>query len=1059
MSFQRSLTGESSIYANVILNTNISADSVSTTNLSATNASFTNLTTNTFTYGNISTPNVIATNGYFSNLYISTQTVSVLNANTANYTSLYSSNASITNLSTSYINASTVTAYITNTSTQNVCLVATSTIYSTYGYMSNLSVSNLDVKIINMSNGYASNFSSTNSSIAVDESIGGALLFAQGQGGVTLSEMYGDNGGKAIYYNILYSTVNKHRFQHLNQDLMIISTSQISLYQPLYCSTGYISTISTSTLSVSNLNVCGNYSTSMRNNGLVLRNFSVNPTTNYMSDPTLLSLNYTYMNFGVSTEIAGLTLKASETEAIIDTHVNIPFTLTHNSVSTLQHIRNSATDRRWIFYSNICNACGTYLSSAYISNLSASNASISGRLSVSNISATSISATGRINADNLRTVNDVIATANVSGVNVYGGGMYCSNFYCSVQVNTSQVSSNSISCVSTYASNASFLNTSVGTMTFTTGSGTTLNSSTGNFSTLNASTLTPQNISVTNISVTGIASVSLLTTSRLNFCKGSTYYGQIDVGSTLIYNLDGTNSTLATFSIGGNAKMAYNTNSVSFYTSIYGSNLNFTNSNISTVNSSNNNTSNLSAINVSIDNLTLSSGFTVDNETVNQELSILDSLTYRSGTGSGTLAGTMYRDTNTSYIALQINDTTKYFGYSFQNSTGTNIATVNVNSSRLSVSNISTTTLTSTNVSSTNISTSTILGSTINVSASTINSCGTLNVSVLNCSSSNVVAYIPPNANFSTINVCSITAVYINPSYVSNTINCSVGTSYMTLFANTSNTSVTGIRLPNYIDAIDTGSGMTIGANQTAGFINVCRATRFYANILTNGNINGINATDSIVFGNNITSGGIQIGNTGYTNNISIIGASGVNISSVSLNISSSIVTLNTNIFRYVPWVASYNGSSISTIVSGSTTNPTCGTNSIVTYRYSIMGNSMFINFYLYQSNAGTSGSGYYQYVIPAIATYYIDSTYIQSSTNGNANGTRLGTCSMKAFGGSNEIGSVFVIGSGAGARLILQLEAGNSGVSTYEQQRSSYFAYGNSSFLVTFEAIIPILP
>jgi hypothetical protein len=188
-------------------------------------------------------------------------------------------------------------------------------------------------------------------------------------------------------------------------------------------------------------------------------------------------------------------------------------------------------------------------------------------------------------------------------------------------------------------------------------------------------------------------------------------------------------------------------------------------------------------------------------------------------------------------------------------------------------------------------------------------------------------------------------------------------------------------------------------------------------------------------------------------------------ISTTALNMSAPTIKINTKTFRYVPWTTSFRSTigtaTISTIVSvpSGGTQPTCHANANVIYRYSIVGNTMHINFYFYQANAGTAGSGYYQYAIPATATYYIDSTDIQSSTNGTANGTRLGTMSLKRFGGNNEVGSVFIIGSGAGARLILQAEAGSSDIATYRQQDSSYFQYSQSGLLVCFEATIPILP
>jgi hypothetical protein len=176
---------------------------------------------------------------------------------------------------------------------------------------------------------------------------------------------------------------------------------------------------------------------------------------------------------------------------------------------------------------------------------------------------------------------------------------------------------------------------------------------------------------------------------------------------------------------------------------------------------------------------------------------------------------------------------------------------------------------------------------------------------------------------------------------------------------------------------------------------------------------------------------------------------------------SAPTIKINTKTFRYVPWTTSYRStagtSTISTIIgvpSGGT-QPTCNVNANIIYRYSIVGNTMYINFCFYQASAGTAGSGYYQYAIPAIASYMIDFTDIQASTNGNANGTRLGTCNFDT--GVHEIGVVFVIGSGAGARLILQAVAGSASA-TYNQQQSTYFQLNQTNLYVGFEAMVPIL-
>jgi hypothetical protein len=118
------------------------------------------------------------------------------------------------------------------------------------------------------------------------------------------------------------------------------------------------------------------------------------------------------------------------------------------------------------------------------------------------------------------------------------------------------------------------------------------------------------------------------------------------------------------------------------------------------------------------------------------------------------------------------------------------------------------------------------------------------------------------------INASNISIQKINNSF------STMSTSLPLTLWSVSNNETTGLRVPTFIDSQDLGA-LTIGYNQSAGFINVCRATRFYSNILTDSNINGINATDSIVFGNNITTGNLRIGNTTMTGNVCITTSTG----------------------------------------------------------------------------------------------------------------------------------------------------------------------------------------
>jgi hypothetical protein len=120
----------------------------------------------------------------------------------------------------------------------------------------------------------------------------------------------------------------------------------------------------------------------------------------------------------------------------------------------------------------------------------------------------------------------------------------------------------------------------------------------------------------------------------------------------------------------------------------------------------------------------------------------------------------------------------------------------------------------------------------------------------------------------SNLSVVNTNISNLNISKINNSFNISTTTSPLTIFS-VSNATGTGIRVPNYIDGQDLTSGFTLGYNQTAGFINCCRATRVYGNILTDDNLNTITDTATLGIGNNITTGGIRIGNSTMSGNIS----------------------------------------------------------------------------------------------------------------------------------------------------------------------------------------------
>jgi len=162
-----------------------------------------------------------------------------------------------------------------------------------------------------------------------------------------------------------------------------------------------------------------------------------------------------------------------------------------------------------------------------------------------------------------------------------------------------------------------------------------------------------------------------------------------------------------------------------------------------------------------------------------------------------------------------------------------------------------------------------IIGPNTYLNVSSLNVCdenGSLIMNVNTCI--NTCRLSISNISTTTITATTVSATNLSISKINNSFNISNTTQPLTIFS-VSNTFDTGLRVPTYLDSQDLGA-LTIGYNQSAGFINVCRATRFYSNILTDSNINGINATDSITFGNNITTGNLRIGNATMTGNISI---------------------------------------------------------------------------------------------------------------------------------------------------------------------------------------------
>lgn len=909
----------------------VSTINLSATNASFTNITTNTWTAGNVSTSNMIATNGYVSNLYVSNQTISSLNISTLNICSVYSSNMYSSNASITNLSTSFINASTVRAYTFNSSFSNVCLVDTSTLYSTYGYVSNFSISNLsvDTGTITTFTGTSANISNLSVSnmcvqgdFYIDNEIAaitGKFEVVQIKNNAENVQYWIDQIGSTIQHNISNTGVQAIDFTRLNSSLMRMTTSQIFFYNPtlcdtshyvsgLYVSTGFmsianISTINSSTMNTSTKNVCNLYvsdiygvsymssqgTLTIRTDGVIIRDKNTSGTA-------YLALDYDSSTYGG--EIYGLILESNQTQgAVITAGWESPLTITLDGISQLYNTCANGFQ----FYNKINNSFQTNLSyasvsnlfsntanmttlgvsnfsvsnasigtltattinlanvsvsnvsidtaltcvsasvsrlsstSMFVSNLSASNISVPGRVSVSNISATSISATGRINCDNIVAANNIVssgtvqaptgsfATTNTSTINV-SQGVSCSSVCCF------QVSSTSMATSWLNASNVSVTNSSITTI-----SGTTVRYQTANFSTLAVSN------SVVNMCV------SNLNCSAMGFYTNGTtsLYGNIQLaGGKMLINSQGTTATGVQIANSGNIRFEVSQNGTSSFVPFYASTGNFSTLNVSTFAPTNINTTTMTATTV---NGTTGNFSTINGCSANICNISTSYLSCYDSNFSLITVGALYPDSliMTSPFdnpAISFNTSISGAGSRLGVDFNTSTAELIVYPFNLSYFNI-TAPDTYVNVSSWNFCNNNddlVCGVNIN----------TCNFYISNISVSNM----------------SITSQLTIP----NNISCNSSVLPLTLHSTTINSTSTGLRTPNYIDGQDLGSGIFLGYNHSAGFINVCRTARIYGNVLTDGNLNCITSTAGLGIGTNITSGNISIGNTTMTGNISI---------------------------------------------------------------------------------------------------------------------------------------------------------------------------------------------
>jgi hypothetical protein len=226
--------------------------------------------------------------------------------------------------------------------------------------------------------------------------------------------------------------------------------------------------------------------------------------------------------------------------------------------------------------------------------------------------------------------------------------------------------------------------------------------------------------------------------------------------------------------------------------------------------------------------------------------------------------------------------------------------------------------------------------------------------------------------------------------------------------------------------------------------------------------MNILSATTNLTSGTSVTASAPTVTITGTTT------GGKINLVAPITQISGTL-QINTNTFRYIPWTVISTGI---TGTSASLTNvlnyPTganaaiCSpTGATIRYRYSVVGNMLYLNYYFYQTNAtgAYGGNGTYQYAFPSLAGlgFVIDtSQLIAFSTGGTTpyGGTRMGSASLSVYGSVTNSGGVYYSTlNGSGLTIWSQVGGANGGV-----QGSGLYQYGGPNISYQFEAMIPII-
>jgi hypothetical protein len=981
----------------------------------------------------LNTSQVVAWNPiYSSTLYASTLSASSVSASTVSTTNLSTQNIS----NTSNITTSVLTAYITNVSTDNSCLVNTSTLYSTYAYVSNISMSNASIDVLSVATLGLANLSVStlqasnievdfNGEIYVDGTVETNYCINQynqikNSGGNVVFETYNKNTSQAIVMNIDNTGTNYIDFKRLNSDLMRLSTSQIFFYNPTYSSTNYASTTFTSTGNFSNLNVSTytSISTSYR------ANFSSISASNISCSALTASGDIEAKSALITNN--GVVFKEFNSSGMIPIYANI-YEIIGTSNQSIWNFEGFGVNEILfnVYGTDTLNMSENYLSAVNgtlnISNISAKQVSTT-NLSVTNISVATLTATTKVSTSNL-SINGLTSTSYVSAFvvaglsSVTGQIIYTSNIFCSQQVNASQVSCSSVSAKNVYTSDASF----------STASGTTLSVSTLNVSTI-AGTTTFTNLSTTNMSVSTSATiqsvcVSNLWVSAINFLNGvsALQYGYIQKsGFDLAIMSQATGGNVAITRIGNNGNIRFDIgqSGVSCYVSFHCSRGNFSVLSVSTFNPNTITTTTITASTINASTLSVSTfnPATIETTTINASTGNFSTLNASTWTFPATISTTTFNGSTGNFSTLNGSTVSggTIRGTSVSVTTG-NFSTLNASTWNLP-STITISQLNTCNISALNMSVATMTVS-LRIDAEKLN---VINICVSNISATDItsgdanISYIYSDTLYPNYIVCSQGAEFadvINASNISiqkiNNSFSTMSTSLPLTIWSVSNNEATGLRVPTFIDSQDLGA-LTIGYNQSAGFINVCRATRFYSNILTDSNINGIAATDSITIGNNTTTGNLRIGNTGMTGNVCITTDTG------NINFSTAgDVTFNCD--RRSTWNTSdilKNSTQLGSFYQQTTSNSNTKTNTGITYVFSpnTTNTSLSVSpvgLYLVSAQARLRTNGAYSARITQFELGLCHSSGYNFTTGNTSRTQFVGTGSLNTSGTSTEIWTI----------------------------------------------------